>query len=173
MKEVEEWRDVKGYEGLYQVSNLGRIKSLFSWDVNKKKYVTGGKILKDRDNGTGYRCVTIQYKNKVKVFYVHRLVAEAFCEKKDGANVVNHKDYDRSNNNANNLEWCTTIENVDWSKRNMHGLKICTNTITGEHHISRTPYGRYVVTIRSKVQGRFLTLQEAIKCRDERLEEMK
>lgn len=91
----EEWRDIKGFEGIYQVSNLGRIRMI---EIRYPK-------LSDRN---GYKSVALKGKN----FSVHRLVAEAFLERKDDRHVVNHKDLDRANNNVENLEWVSQGDNV-------------------------------------------------------------
>lgn len=111
----EEWRAVKGYEGLYEVSNLGRIKNLTSW--NGKEHIYKPHILKgsiQRMPG-GYNRIIVTLKRgdgkRGKDFKVHRLVAEAFVEKRQGCNVVNHKDFNPLNNRADNLEWTTDYEN--------------------------------------------------------------
>ena len=106
---VEIWKDIEGFEGIYQVSNLGNVKSLRKW--NGHKYVVGEKILKPSLSSTGYYKVKL-YGEKKKDCKVHRLVAVAFIEKKDGKLHINHKDGNRLNNKSNNLEWCTQRENV-------------------------------------------------------------
>jgi hypothetical protein len=100
---TEEWRDVKGYEGTYQVSNLGRIKSKYKQ--------SGGKIL-ERKSDYGHYANFILCKNGIhKVESLHRIVADAFCENRSDKCEVNHKDMNRSNNRADNLEWVTRSEN--------------------------------------------------------------
>lgn len=91
----EIWKDIKGYEGLYLVSNLGDVYSCLS---NKK-------LKPGSDNG--YLKVNLCKNNKVKQFTVHRLVALAFLPNENNYPCVNHKDENPSNNNVNNLEWCT------------------------------------------------------------------
>ena len=112
--ETEVWKDVKGYEGLYQVSNLGNVKSLYG--LCGRKYVKREKILKKtkkRANGNYYReVVTLRKDKKKKEFKVHRLVAEAFLPNLENKPMVNHIDGNSFNNNVNNLEWCTARENV-------------------------------------------------------------
>lgn len=104
---MEEWRDVTGYDGLYQVSSNGRVKSLGgNW---RRKC---GE-LSQRKNTHGYSVVNLSMNGVRKTFSVHRLVAEAFIKKEEGKNHVNHIDGDKSNNDANNLEWCTARENND------------------------------------------------------------
>jgi len=102
MKEI--WKSIKGYEGLYEVSNLGNVKSY--WFKNPK-------ILKKRVGKRGYLIVDLvkESKGKRKVFSVHRLVAEAFIENVKNKQVVNNIDGDKTNSNVSNLEWCTYSEN--------------------------------------------------------------
>ena len=99
--EGEEWKDIEGYEGLYQVSSLGRVKSLK--DNNDK---SREKILKQGKMKNGYLKVNLWKNEKVKQYYVHRLVANAFIENPSSLPWVNHKDENPSNNRVNNLEWC-------------------------------------------------------------------
>ena len=110
---IEEWRDINGYEGWYQVSNLGRIKSLDRtvWFKNGKgKRDYKGKILKLKYHN-GYAMVNLNKNKNLSVLYVHRLVAETFISNPNNLPVVNHIDGVKSNNNINNLEWCTYSEN--------------------------------------------------------------
>ncbi len=98
MEEI--WRDIQGYEGLYQVSNFGRVKSLKT-----------NRILKGSQINSGYLEVVL-CKNKIhKHLLVHRLVAQAFIENSNNKKEVNHIDGDKQNNNVINLEWVTRSEN--------------------------------------------------------------
>lgn len=103
MEEI--WKDVAGWEGLYQVSTYGRVKSL--------KY---GKerILKHSKNSSGYLTVGLSIESKTFSKVVHRLVAIAFVPNPDNKCDVNHIDEDKTNNNVNNLNWMTRSENVNW-----------------------------------------------------------
>ena len=117
----ETWKDIKGYEGLYQVSNMGRIKSLERTVTKKngRKYTVKGRILKPGTDRDGYLLVILSNTSgKRKTFKVHRLVCEAFHENPENKPCVNHIDENKTNNTANNLEWCTYEEN------NTHGTRL-------------------------------------------------
>ncbi len=96
---MEEWRDVKGFESLYKVSNMGQV-------MNKH-----GDIMHQANNGVGYLQVQLSKDGKSKHFYVHRIVANAFIENPENKPQINHKDGNKQNNNVDNLEWCTNREN--------------------------------------------------------------
>lgn len=110
MEEI--WKDVKGYEGLYQVSNYGRIKSL-NYNNWKRE-----EILKNKLHRDGYLKVTLGGKDKLKYCLVHRIVAEAFIPNPNNYPQVNHKDENKQNNNVNNLEWCTAKYNSNYGTHN-------------------------------------------------------
>ena len=109
----EEWRDIKGYEGLYQVSNLGRVRSL---NCRGHKGCIG--ILTPRLDGKGYEMVALYKEGKARNTKVHRLVAQAFIPNPNNYPQVNHKDEDKTNNNVDNLEWCTNEYNHNYGTRN-------------------------------------------------------
>ena len=102
---MEEWRDVVGYEGLYMVSNCGRVKSL-KFSNGKRE-----KIMKLSDRGNGYLRVSLSKDGESKHYNVHRLAAIAFIPNPDNLPYVNHKDECKTNNNVDNLEWCTVEYN--------------------------------------------------------------
>ena len=112
---MEEWRDIKGYEGIYQVSSLGRIKSLSREIKNGKNTTKKSKerILKPRCNTKrrGYYEIGLYKNNKEKRYKVHRLVAEAFMENNFNKSEVNHKNGNKADNSVENLEWVTSEEN--------------------------------------------------------------
>ena len=110
MKEI--WKDIKGYENLYQVSNLGNIKSKERIiKRNNHNSLIKEKLLKKYIRA-GYYAVKL-YKNNIKTnIPVHRIVAQNFLENKQNKPCINHKDGNKLNNNINNLEWCTYSENT-------------------------------------------------------------
>lgn len=102
---MEIWKDIQGYEGRYQVSNLGRVKS-----------ISKGVVMKPFICGSGYQeLILLNGERKPKL--LHRLVAEAFIPNAHGKKEVNHKDGDKFNNRADNLEWVTPSENQMHSHR--------------------------------------------------------
>ena len=122
MEEV--WKDIEGYEGLYEISNLGNVKSLV--DSNG---VAREKILKHIKARNGYLKVDLCKNKTKKHFLVHRLVANAFLPNPQNLPCVNHKDEFRTNNSVENLEWCTHKYNINFgsciersakSRRNDH-----------------------------------------------------
>lgn len=115
VEKKEIWKDIKGYEGLYQVSNLGNIKSL---DRNINNHFVLGKQLKSYSGTSGYLFVRLSKNNKYKNFIIHRIVAETFIENPNNYNYVNHKDEDKINNNVCNLEWCSQKYNCNYGNRN-------------------------------------------------------
>ena len=112
----EEWKDIKGYEGLYQVSNLGNIKRLKSIVKSNGVYgIKKEKVVKERIlkpvNIKNYQYVKLSKFGVETRFLVHRLVAEAFLENPDNKKEVNHRDGNKQNNKVSNLEFCTHQEN--------------------------------------------------------------
>lgn len=127
---MEEWKDVIGYEGLYQVSNLGNIKS---FKIDKKE----GKIMKLKVDKDGYLQIGIRDKYGTRSFFrVHRLVAFAFIDNPNNHYYVNHKDCNVSNNNVENLEWCTVEYNNKYrfthGNANYKGENGANSSITNE-----------------------------------------
>lgn len=112
----EIWKDINGYEGLYQVSNLGNVRSIYDNCPNHlcKNRI---KIIKQHITNSGYLFVQLHKNKIVKNKAVHRLVAEAFIENNYNLPQVNHKDEDKFNNNAENLEWCTCEYNNSYGTK--------------------------------------------------------
>lgn len=106
MKEI--WKDIPGFEGYYQASNLGRIKSLGTIS----KYKPKERILKQTKSKSGYMRLHIGHAGTRKTWFVHRIIAITFIHNPDNKPEVNHIDGDKTNNTVPNLEWCTAKENV-------------------------------------------------------------
>ena len=130
--EKEIWKTIKNYEGLYQISNKGNVKSLGRWVYykNKGKRWQEEKILKNHKDKDGYLIVVLCKEGKQKTFKVHRLVAQAFIPNPNNLPQVNHKDENKENNfvyinedgtadlEKSNLEWCTNEYNHNYGTRN-------------------------------------------------------
>lgn len=117
MQEV--WKPVVGYEGLYEVSNKGRVKSLVRaiYDINTKTVINykREKYLTGRANGRGYPIVRLVKNGVEKNMYIHRLVGIAFIPNPKNLPVINHLDSDPTNNCVENLEWCTQKHNMEYA----------------------------------------------------------
>ena len=112
MEEKEIWRDIQGYEGKYQVSNMGRVKSLNYRQTGKERILRGiGTIL-------GYLTVNLYQDGKMKTHKVHRLVALAFLPNPYNLPQINHLDENKENNCIDNLEWVSCKENINHGTRN-------------------------------------------------------
>ena len=107
----EEWKDIPGYEGLYQVSNVGRVRSK---PRKVHNYTKPGRVLKQYRNISGYLYLSLidAEGKRSKHSYVHRLVALAFVDNPNGLTQVNHKNFDKEDNRTENLEWVTPQENI-------------------------------------------------------------
>lgn len=118
--EGEIWKDIEGWEGLYQVSNMGRVKSLPRYRNCIHPYITKEHILSPRwvgKRGNTYLAVRLCFECNKKNEKIHRLVAKAFCENKNNYTEVNHIDENKHNNRSDNLEWCSRSYNVNYGER--------------------------------------------------------
>lgn len=114
MEEV--WKDIKGFEGRYQVSNMGRVRSLDRWSRNKRPFLVKGMILHPSINRNGYFRTSLYDGNrKAKHYEIHRLVAIHFVPGYQKGLVVNHINEIKTDNRAENLEWCTYKYNLNYS----------------------------------------------------------
>jgi hypothetical protein len=112
--ETEIWRDIEEYKGFYQVSNLGRVRSL---DRNvscfkDRQGVVDGRILIPKKSRVGYLRVNLSVSSKVKTRNIHRLVANAFIPNPENKDQINHLDGDKTNNTTTNIIWSTCSENI-------------------------------------------------------------
>lgn len=117
----EQWEWVPGYEGYYQVSNMGRVKSVgrIVYDKSGRTRKLKGRILKPRTQRNGYKLAVLSRDNKIENMLVHRLVATVFIGKhSQEMQYVNHKNFNRADNRAQNLEWCTQKENIQHARIN-------------------------------------------------------
>lgn len=129
---MEEWKDVYGYEGLYEVSNLGRVRS---------KHKNYENLIIKQGYNHGYKTVGLSRNGERKVCFVHVLVMQAFDyrERQRGYNknlVIDHIDFDRSNNRLENLQWLTQAENLLRSTSNPHIGRPCMDITTGKYYKS-------------------------------------
>lgn len=131
---IEIWKDVKGYEGIYQVSNIGRVKSLSRkfYRCDGISYIVKEKYLTIRKDSFGYSIVKLSKNNKGSYKRVHRLVAESFIENPNNLSEVNHIDCVRDNNVVENLEWISHLDNVRYSIKK--GNHISCRDLTGKNN---------------------------------------
>ena len=163
-KNIEIWKPVVGYEGLYEVSSYGRVRSLdratsyISRTQEGKEYTTThtlkGKLMKQRVNQNGYKEIALCVGGKSKKYMVHRLVAEAFLDNPNNYPIINHKDENKQNNiiwiNKNglidykksNLEWCTQKYNINYGSGNIR--RINTRNKNKSYHYQRK-VGQYTL----------------------------
>jgi len=123
---MEEWRYISGFDGKYMVSSYGKVKSVdrdISYPNGAKEHFKGKELYQTTVN-SGYKQVVLYLNGKRYRRYVHQLVGNAFIDNPRGLTEINHKDYDKSNNNYHNLEWCTHLENIiDFRNKKSDGYK--------------------------------------------------
>lgn len=170
MSKSEIWMDIIGYEGIYQVSNLGRVRSYDRYytrtSINGKsfKQFIKGRIIKSIPHGDGYLYVSLNKDGCRKNYFVHRLVAIAFIPKPNNKDYVNHKDHNRSNNIVENLEWLTLVENLNYSiELGKHPRKTKKDPMYG----IRIKNGKYEVGINHNYLGRYDDYEKALKVRND------
>lgn len=128
VKKVEEWRQAESHGVLFEVSNYGNIRTVDRHRTTKrgKQVLVKGHAIKQKINRHGYPYINIKVKKTTKSIRTHRLVAMAFIPNIEDKPQVNHIDFDRTNNNVENLEWCTAKENMRHSKHRLY------NPVTGK-----------------------------------------
>lgn len=145
MKEV--WKDIPDYEGLYQASNLGNIKSLQRTMPNSgaygKYFTVKEKILKPHLHNNGYCSVKLSKYGKINRVTVHKLIATLFVANPHNYSIINHKDENKSNNKADNLEWCTAKYNCNYGTRNER-LRIINTLVGGKKVLQYSLDGDFV-----------------------------
>ena len=149
---IEIWKPVVGYEGVYEISSFGRIRSLdritsyISRTQEGKEYTTThshkGKLMKQHNNHFGYKVIALCIDGKYRTYMVHRLVAEAFIPNPNNYPVVNHKDENKQNNCVENLEWCTQQYNINYGSGNIR--RIDTRNQNKSYHYQRE-VGQYTL----------------------------
>ena len=164
---MEEWRDIAGYEGKYQVSNLGNVRSVDRTFINTcgVTVTRKGTVLKPNPHRDGYLKVTMHKGGRGNVTVIHRCVANAFIPNEKNLPQVNHKDGNKQNNTVENLEWCTAFDNMNHAKQ--QGLRnkaleyakskrkavIATNIQSGKEtfyesvHAAEKIFGRHVTNV--------------------------
>ncbi len=135
--EEEIWKDIPGYEGYYQASNLGLIRSLdrISMILGRPKKVFGRVIRLKTNKNNGYRMAILCVNGERKTHTVHRLVAKAWHENPNSLGDVNHRNGDKSDNRPENLEWCSRSDNLIHAyssglKISVKGTRVWTNKLT-------------------------------------------
>lgn len=116
--EQEIWKDIPGYKGLYQVSNLGRVKALPKLVGRGKRYHASEKFIKLQKTQNGYMIATLSRDGNKNRFLVHRLVAIVFIDNPLDLPFINHKNEIKTDNRVENLEWCTAKYNSNYGARN-------------------------------------------------------
>lgn len=138
MEEI--FKDIVGYEGLYQVSNLGRVKALGNGKSNNSKE----KILKPYKSKNGYLKVNLHKESEIKHFLIHRLVAIHFLPNPNNYPCVNHKDENKENNCVDNLEWCDVHYNNTYNERHKKVGEKNVVSMKGVH-INRKDFSKEVI----------------------------
>lgn len=175
---MEIWKDIKGYEGLYQVSNLGNVKACEKeWSSHHSAKLKHKAQLLKADDNHGYKRVSLHKNKKYKHFAVHRLVAETFILNPENKPYINHKNFIRSDNRVENLEWVNHKENSIYSRENAKNSALKRWKPKSKEHYIYFAKNRYRVMIyylgKCVVCKSFISIKEAKIYRDEKLKELK
>jgi hypothetical protein len=146
---MEEWKDIKGFEGMYQISDKGRLRSF--------KKMVQPLILSVKNSKGWYLSIILCRDRKRVTVRIHRLVAEAFVPNPEGKPEVNHKDGNKQNNDASNLEWVTDRENV------IHAVKQVPSMLSGINHYNKfvRPKPVQQLSLSGNILAEFPTAKEA------------
>lgn len=144
------WRDIEGYEGKYQVSNTGRVRSLNYNGTGKTK------VLKPCISNMGYKLISLWKNGKGKSYLVHRLVAQAFLPNPNNYPMINHIDENKANNQVSNLEWCTNKYNINYGTRNERA----SNSMKGKYKGKNNPSAKPVLMF--TLDGEFIRRFECV-----------
>ncbi len=151
---METWKDITGYEGLYQVSDWGNVKSLpKKWDLYRGGFASHNGITLKPIVRHGHLTVGLVKEKKQRSFFIHRLVCDAFIENKENKPYVNHINCIKTDNRVENLEWCTSKENAE------HALKMGRYPTKSRHHAS-------VVVVDDQTGIFYETIGEAAKAKN-------
>lgn len=146
---METWKNIQGWEGIYQVSNFGRLKSFKSHPK--------GRILSNTNKKGGYFSVVLCYKDKRRYVRMHRLVAEAFLPNYENKPEVNHKDGNKQNNHVDNLEWVTHSENLSHSTavnpERVEGMIFYNKVLRPKPIIQKSLSGEIIATFINSVEA--------------------
>ena len=156
MEEI--WKPVTGYEGRFYVSNLGNVKRESALFYRKDGQLQGVKLRypTQHTDRLGYLRVDLQYQGKRKAYLVHRLVAQEFIPNPENKREVNHIDGNKKNNKAENLEWCTRLENM----QHAHRIGLMPKVPSGADHKRSRPVAMYD-PITNKLLREFVNIAEA------------
>ena len=153
----EIWKDIEGYEGLYQVSNKGRVKSFHG----------KGRIMKPGTHPLGYKVVPLTKDGETNTKQVHRLVAQAFIPNPENLPVINHKDENPSNNNVENLEWCTQKYNLNYGTCQERKKKTRAENKVRKERGWLAKFDLLTYEIVDVFKNEFEAAQEQAKCKDD------
>jgi|JI10StandDraft_1071094.scaffolds.fasta_scaffold136380_5 hypothetical protein len=166
--EKEEWKDILGYEGIYQVSNLGRIRSLDRYVAHSRcgaLYIKGKFLNPTYAKRVGYSTAFINEFGIKKSSCIHRVVAETFIKNPNNFEFVKHIDGNKRNNRVTNLEWFSMIESIVETYKKVKK----TSEFNGIHFDKQK--NKYIVVIKRKWIGQFKTEEEAINKRNQYIKE--
>ena len=162
---TEVWKNVLEYEGIYMVSNKGRVKSLIAW--NGHEYISKERILKPfiktpfKGSNYKYHCIKLSKFKEKKDIRLHRLIAQTFIPNPHNKAEVNHKDFNPLNNSVENLEWCTGQENKNWNVKHRIRKSL---TLDEEREIAELYYSDMPISeILKKYNTTYIVLYSTLK----------